>query len=329
MIARREVSMPSVRVAVVQAGSVLFDTPRTLDRLSALSAEAAAGGAKLVVFPEAFVGGYPKGLGFGARMGSRTPEGREEFRRYFDAAVEVPGPATELIGNLARDHALCLVVGAVERAGSTLYCTALFFGPDGSLLGRHRKLMPTAIERLVWGQGDGSTLPVIDTPVGRVGAVICWENYMPLLRTAMYAKGVEVYCAVTVDDRDTWLPTMRHVALEGRCYVLSACQYLTRNDCPADYVSGYGDDPAAVLIRGGSCVVGPLGQVLAGPVFGEEAVLTADLDTAEIPRARFDFDPVGHYARPDVFRLSVNEAPAPAVDFGGWGGSALPTAGSA
>jgi nitrilase len=243
-------------------------------------------------------------------------EGREEFRRYFEAAVEVPGPATELIGNAAREHAIHLVVGAVERAGSTLYCTALFFGPDGSLLGRHRKLVPTAVERLVWGQGDGSTLPVVDTPVGKLGAVICWENYMPLLRTAMYAKGVEVYCAVTVDDRDTWLPTMRHVALEGRCFVLSACQYLTRKDCPAGYATDYGDDPDTVLIRGGSCVVGPLGQVLAGPVFGEAVVLTADLDPAELPRARFDFDPVGHYARPDVFRLLVNEAPTPSVEFG-------------
>lgn len=307
--------MPPVRVAVVQAGPVLFDTPATLDRLAARTADAAARGARLVVFPEAFVGGYPKGLGFGARMGSRTPEGREEFRRYFEAAVEVPGPATAAIGAAAREHRAHLVVGAVERAGSTLYCAALIFGPDGALLGKHRKLMPTATERLVWGQGDGSTLPVIDTPAGKVGAVICWENYMPLLRTAMYAKGVEVYCAVTVDDRDTWLPTMRHVALEGRCFVLSACQFLTRKDCPPDYAAGFGDDPGAVLIRGGSCVVSPLGHLLAGPAFGEEAVLIADLDHDEIARARFDFDPVGHYARPDVFRLTVDESPRPTVAF--------------
>jgi nitrilase len=303
------------RVTVVQAGSVLFDTARTLDKLAALTADAATRGAELVVFPEAFVGGYPKGLGFGARMGSRTPEGREEFRRYFDAAIEVPGPSTEMIGKVAREHGVHLVVGAVERSGSTLYCAALFFGPDGSLLAKHRKLMPTAMERLVWGQGDGSTLPVIDTPVGKVGAVICWENYMPLLRTAMYAKGIEVYCAVTVDDRDTWLPTMRHVALEGRCFVLSACQFLTRKDCPLDYDTNYGDDPNAVLIRGGSCIIGPLGQVLAGPVFGEEAILTADTDLDDIPRARFDFDAVGHYARPDVFKLVVNETPQRAAEF--------------
>jgi hypothetical protein len=168
-------------------------------------------------------------------MGTRSPEGREEFRRFFDSAIDVPGPATDALGDAARAHRLYLVVGVVEREGGTLYCTALFFGPDGALLGKHRKLMPTALERLVWGQGDGSTLTVLDTEVGKLGAVICWENYMPLLRMAMYAKGVQLYCAPTVDDRDTWLPTMRHVALEGRCFVLSACQYLTRADCPSDY----------------------------------------------------------------------------------------------
>jgi nitrilase len=151
---------------------------------------------------------------------------------------------------------------------------------------------------------------VVDTALGKLGAVICWENYMPLLRMAMYAKGVQLYCAPTADDRDTWLPTMRHVALEGRCFVLSACQYLTRGDCPADYPAASGDDPTTVLMRGGSCIVGPLGQVLAGPGFEGEEILTADLDLGEIVRGKYDFDVVGHYARPDVFRLTVNEAEA-------------------
>ena len=198
-------------------------------------------------------------------------------------------------------------LGVMEKDGGTLYCTVLFFGPDGALLGKHRKLMPTAMERLIWGFGDGSTLPVLDTPFGKLGAVICWENYMPLLRTAMYAKGVQIYCAPTADDRDTWVSTMQHVALEGRCFVLSACQYLTRGDCPDDYDAIQGDDPKTVLMRGGSCIVSPLGQVLAGPDFNGPTILTADLDLDDIARGKFDFDVTGHYARPDVFRLHVNE----------------------
>src|SRR5436309_10437040 len=201
-----------VRVAVVQAAPVVFDTARTLAKLADLAADAARRGAKLALFPEAFVPAYPKGMSFGGLVGSRSPEGREEFRTYFESAVAVPGPATEAVGEAARANGLHLVVGVIERAGGTLYCTALFFGPDGRLLGKHRKLMPTALERIVWGQGDGSTLTVLDTPLGKVGAVICWENYMPLLRMAMYSRGVQLYCAPTVDDRDTWLPSMRHIA---------------------------------------------------------------------------------------------------------------------
>lgn len=302
-----------LRASVVQAAPVVFDVPRTLDKLRDLVADAGRRGARLAVFPEAFVSAYPKGLGFGVHLGMRSPEGREEFRRYFDSAIDVPGPATDAIGAAARAAGLFLVVGVIERAGSTLYCTALFFGPDGLLLGKHRKLMQTALERIVWGQGDGSTLTVLDTEIGKLGAVICWENYMPLLRTAMYAKGVQLYCAPTVDDRDTWLPTMRHVALEGRCFVLSACQYLRRSDCPAEYACVQGENPAAVLIRGGSCIVGPLGQVLAGPHFEGETILTVELDLQEIARGKFDFDVVGHYARADVFRLVVNERPTQAV----------------
>jgi nitrilase len=322
----------TVRAAVVQSAPVLFDTPRTLDRLADLTADAARRGAELVVFPEAFVGGYPKGHDFGVSLGIRTPEGRDDFRRYSENAIDVPGPAPERIGSVAKKHGVHLVVGVVERKGGTLYCSSLTFGPDGRLLGTHRKLMPTAMERVVWGSGDGSTLPVIDTPLGKIGSVICWENYMPLLRTAMYARGVELYCAVTVDDRETWVPTVRHIALEGRCFVLSACQCLKRADLPPGYPSGRFPTDQEWLIRGGSCVVGPLGQLLAGPVYGEECVLAADLDRADLARAKFDFDVVGHYARPDVFRLTVNEAAARPVVFttdpdpaGSKGGSATPS----
>ncbi len=307
--------MKSVRAAVVQAAPVVFDRERTLAKLADLTREAADLGAGIVLFPEAFLSAYPKGLDFGARVGMRTPEGREDFRRYFESAVEIPGPASEALGKSASSAKVTLVVGVIEREGGTLYCAVLFFGPNGALLGKHRKLMPTAAERLVWGFGDGSTLPVIDTPFGRLGAVICWENYMPLLRMAMYAKGVEIYCAPTADDRDTWLSTLRHIALEGRCFVLSACQYLTRGDCPEDYAAVQGNDPKTILMRGGSAILGPLGTVLAGPNFEGEAILVADLDMGEIARGKYDFDVSGHYARPDIFRLLVNEEPQRPVVF--------------
>jgi nitrilase len=308
-------SSSNVRVAVVQAAPEMFDTQRSLQKLAAFTADAARQGARLVVFPEASIAGYPKGSDFGVSVGIRTTEGRDEFRRFFESAIEVPGEATTFIGNVARDHGVHLVVGVVERDSGTLYCTAVFFGPHGSFLGKHRKLMPTAMERVIWGNGDGSTLPVLTTNIGKIGSVICWENYMPLLRTAMYAKRIELYCAITVDDRDTWLPTMTHIALEGRCFVLSACQFLQRHDLPADYTTDRLPASQQTLIRGGSCIIGPLGQVLAGPKYGEECILTADLDLADLPRARFDFDVVGHYARPDVFRLEVNEQPMKSVSF--------------
>ncbi len=304
---------PIVKAAVVQAAPVVFDVPRTLDKLADLTAEAGRAGADIVVFPEAFVSAYPKGLDFGARLGMRSPEGREDFRRYFESAIDLPSPESEAIGRAARAAGLHLVVGVMERAGGTLYCTALMYGPDGSLLAKHRKLMPTALERLVWGFGDGSTISVVETAIGKLGSVICWENYMPLLRMAMYAKGVQLYCAPTADDRPTWLPTMQTVALEGRCFVLSACQYLTRADCPPDYAAIQGDEPATVLMRGGSCIVDPLGRVLVEPDFSGEKIQYAELDRREIARGKYDFDVAGHYARPDVFRLHVNERPQPPV----------------
>lgn len=304
-----------VKVAVVQAGSVLFDTSKSLEKLADLVGDAAKQQAQLAVFPEAFIGGYFKGHDFGVSIGMRSAEGRDEFRRLFESAIDVPGPATESIGKIVRDRGIHLVVGVIERDGGTLYCTALMFGPDGGLLGKHRKLMPTAMERVIWGSGDGSTLPVVPTTIGRIGSVICWENYMPLLRTAMYAKQIELYCAITVDDRDTWLPTVTHIALEGRCFVLSACQFLERSKLPAAYPTDRFSESQDALIKGGSCIIGPLGQVLAGPKSGEECMLMADLDMADLARAKFDFDVVGHYARPDVFQLTVNEEPMKSVTF--------------
>ena len=303
----------TVRAAVVQAGAIPFDRDACTDKAVRLIGEAAATGATIVVFPEAFIGGYPKGMGYGVVVGNRDAAGREEYRLTLESAIAVPGPETTRLGEAAATHGCYVVIGVIEREGGTCYCTALFFTPDGALAGTHRKLMPTAAERLIWGFGDGSTLTVVDSPYGRLGSVICWENYMPMLRMAMYAKGVTFYCAPTVDDRETWLPTMRHIALEGRCFVLTACQFLRRGDLPESVRTSLGDTAGSVVIRGGSTIVGPLGQVLAGPVFGEETILTADLDLGDVARGKMDFDVVGHYARPDVFQLTVNERPAAAV----------------
>lgn len=305
--------MPIIRAAVVQDAPVAFDVEATMTKVEMLVAQASEQGAQLAVFPEAFVGGYPKGADFGARVGMRLPEGRQAFQRYWSGAIDVPGPQTEQIGAIARAHHIHLTMGIIERELGTLYCTVLFFDDDGTLLGKHRKTMPTAMERLIWGFGDGSTLTVVPTALGRMGAVICWENFMPQLRLAMYGQGIQLYCAPTVDDRETWLSTMRHIALEGRCFVLSSCQFARRSDYPDDYNPLQGNDPDTVLIRGGSCIVGPLGEVLAGPLFNQPAILTADLDLDEIARGQYDLDVVGHYARPDIFQLTVNRSEQRAV----------------
>ncbi|MEV7676878.1 nitrilase-related carbon-nitrogen hydrolase [Streptomyces sp. NPDC088752] len=302
-----------VRAAVVQAAPAPFDSVGTLARVEQWVHRAAGKGVDLVVFPEAFVGGYPKGTTFGGVFGDRTATGREEFARYWRGAVNVPGPETTKLGQIAAEHRLHLVVGVVEREQGTLYCTVLFFSDMGELLGKRRKLMPTGAERMVWGFGDGSTLQVHDTSLGKLGAVICWENMMPALRLAMYSQGVEIYCAPTADGRESHHATMRHIAMEGRCFVLASNQYTRVEDFPADHPTPYGDEPGTVVSRGGSSIVDPLGTVLAGPVYDAEAMLVADLDVSLISRARYDFDPVGHYARPDVFALHVDTSPRSAV----------------
>ncbi len=303
---------PTVQVAVVQAASVIMDREATTEKAVSLTLEAARKGAKIVVFPEAFIPAYPRGLTFGAKVGSRSPEGRRDWLRYWENAVPVPGGTTEALGEAARQAGVYLIIGVIERdtemSCGTVYCSVLFFGPDGTLMGKHRKLKPTGSERLIWGEGDGSTLPVFDTPYGRIGALICWENYMPLARAAMYAKGVQLYIAPTADARNLWQSTIRHIAFEGRCFVLSCNQYVTKDMYPANLATY--DELASspdVMCNGGSAIVGPMGDYVAEPVWGREEILLAELDLSAIAAAHFDFDVVGHYARPDVFQLHVNE----------------------
>lgn len=302
----------SVKVAVVQAAPVLFDRDATIEKTCNLLQEAVNAGAKFVLFPEAFVPAYPRGLSFGMVVGNRSPDGRNLWQQYWENAVEIPSPATETLSAAIRNLGIFMAIGIIERdsqfGGGTLYCTTLYFGPDGKILGKHRKLKPTGSERLIWGEGDGSTMPVFDTEIGKIGGLICWENYMPMARMFMYSKGVQLYLAPTADSRDTWQSTLQHIACEGRCFVLGCNQFVTKEIYP-DNLQKHPElrNQPEIMCRGGSAIVSPLGETIAGPLYDQEGILYSNIDLNEIARAKVDFDPVGHYARPDIFSLSVNE----------------------
>jgi nitrilase len=311
--------MSTVTIAAVQAASALMDRTATLDKAVELIAKAAAGGSRIVVFPEVFIPGNPIWTdtrpiwdGDGAW-----------YAMLVDQAVIVPGPVTDRLGSAARDAGVYLVMGVDEREphGATIYNTILYFGPDGALLGKHRKLMPTGSERTVWGMGDGSMLPVIDTPYGRLGGLICWENYMPLARFHLYASGVDIWVAPTLDGGDGWVATMRHIALEGRCYVIGVNPCMHLDQIPAgfpdrDRVWRPREGNDQWVEEGNSVIVDPTGTILAGPARHEETILTAEIDLSAVHAARRYFDPVGHYHRPDIFQLTVDTRPRPAVRTG-------------
>ena len=305
--------MTNATIAALQIGSDPTGKAATLDKIMSHQADIRGANIDLLVMPEALLGGYPKGATFGTQLGFRLPEGRQAFASYYSNAVSLDGPEIETLCDLSRATGTILVLGVIERGGNSLYCTAIFITPEDGLVAKHRKLMPTGSERLIWGMGDGSTMPVVETRLGRLGAAICWENHMPLFRTAMYAKGVDIWCAPTVDHRDVWRSSMRHIAHEGRCFLVSSCQYLPSPDALQTSVEGW--DSSCELIAGGSMIAGPLGDVLAGPLEGGEGVISAEIDTDDLAKARYDFDVVGHYARPDIFELAVDESPKPGVIF--------------
>ncbi|WP_255487395.1 carbon-nitrogen hydrolase family protein [Oceanospirillum sediminis] len=302
----------TLTVAALQLGSDNRGTQATLENILSYKDQIRDTGCKLVVMPEALLGGYPKGQDFGARIGYRTQQGRDDYLAYWQQAITTDGPEVKALCALAKDTCCNLVVGAIEKAGTSLYCSVLYLSDQGELVGKHRKLMPTASERLVWAQGDGSTLPVLDTSAGRISGAICWENYMPALRQSLYAQGVEIWCVSTVDDREIWQASMRHIAYEGRMFLISACQYQ-----PSPEEQGINTEwpDQQTLIRGGSVIISPMGDILAGPVCEQEGLITAEINLNEIVKARYDLDVSGHYARNDIFQLTVDARSKPGVSF--------------
>ncbi|HEU5187839.1 MAG TPA: carbon-nitrogen hydrolase family protein [Candidatus Saccharimonadales bacterium] len=303
----------TLRVAAIQTAPIAFNKQKTLEKAAKLTAEASAQGAKLVVFPESFVPGYPSGVAM--FVGTRTPEQRVFYAHLMGESITIPGDDVDYLAAIARDNRVFLAIGVIERINRSLYCTTLYFSPEGQYLGKHQKLKPTAAERVIWGDGDPATLQSYASPWGKIGGLICNENFMPLARTALYAQGVAIYVAPTLNDREVWSALMQTIAFEGRCFVISACQYARRSDYPKDYDNFRGNNPETVFNRGGSMIVAPLGKVLAGPVYNTDAILVADIDLAEIEQSSLDMDAVGHYARPDALQLMVSRKSGRSVIF--------------
>jgi nitrilase len=297
-----------VTVACVQAEPLVLDRDATLEKVATLTAEASGQGAELVVFPETFVSVYPSSAWAKALAGWGDTRGKEAFAALAREAVEVPGPASDTLGAIARENGVWLVTGVNEvdpGRNGTVYNALLYYGPDGSLALKHRKLVPTNHERLVWGQGDGEGLRAIETPLGRIGGLICWENYMPLARFSLYESGVEIYLASTADDGDSWQATLVHIARESRAFVVAPSHFQRASAYPDDFPLRELIEGLDVIGRGGSAILAPDGTYLAGPVYDEEAILYAQLDPARLLEERQRFDPAGHYHRPDVLRLEV------------------------
>lgn len=299
-----------LRLAVVQDCPVFFDKSETVKQVVRKIEEAASEGAEFIVFPESYIPGYPYGLTFGFTVGARTEDGRKDWKLYYDNSVLVPSEETRFIGEAAKESGVYVSVGITERdsVNASLYCTQLLFGPDGEILSKHRKIKPTGAERFIWADGQEGFFPAPDTPWGKVGTLICWENYMILARAALYQKGISIYLAPNTNDNPEWLSTMVHIAVESHCFVVNAGMLLYRDRYPSalrcrDEIERLSDIP----IRGGSCIIDPYGHTITGPVFDRPEILYADLNLQMVPESRMEFDGIGHYSRPDLLHLDAKE----------------------
>ncbi len=299
-----------VKVCVIQDSPVFFNKEKTLIKVEELVKKYSKAGCELIVFPETFIPGYPRGFSFGAKIGSRTTKGRDLYAEYHKNSIDLQSDDLKRLEKLCKSQNVYLVIGVTEKENTngSLFCSVLYISPTDGLLGVHRKIKPTGTERLIWNESDGNSLVTFQTKIGKLGGLICWENYMPLARMSMYKKGVEIYIAPTADAREEWTSTMQHIALEGRCYVLGCNQYFTKSMYPEKFQDLVKEEPEN-MCRGGSVIVSPLGKILAGPLFDEAGALIADLDLNEINSSKLDFDVIGHYARNDIFRLTVSNQP--------------------
>ncbi|MGH1362674.1 MAG: carbon-nitrogen hydrolase family protein [Calditrichia bacterium] len=295
-----------VHVCLIQDSPVFFDKEKTLAKVEELAAKYAKQGCQLIVFPESFIPGYPRGFSFGAKVGSRSAEGRQQYLDYYQNSVDLESNDITRLEELAASLNVYLVIGLTEKNDSSgsLFCSMVYISPTDGLLGVHRKIKPTGTERIVWSEAAGESLVTVQTEIGRLGGLICWENYMPLARMAMFQRGVEIYIAPTADSRKEWTATMQHIALEGRCFVLGCNQFFTKSMYPQKYQNTVAEEPEN-LCPGGSVIISPLGKIMAGPLFDEAGALIAELDLEEIGRSKLDFDVVGHYSRKDIFQLHV------------------------
>jgi len=304
-----------VKVCLIQDSPVFFDKEKTLIKVEDLVKTYAKQGCDLIVFPESFIPGYPRGFSFGAVIGSRTDEGRKLYTDYYNNSIDLKSADLKRLEVLAAEEAVYLVMGITEKeeVNGSLYCSMIYISPEKGLMATHRKIKPTGTERVIWHEAQGDALVTCHTKIGKLGGLICWENYMPLARMSMYRQGVEIYIAPTADAREAWTSTMKHIALEGRCFVLGCNQYFTTSMYPENYQHLVRDLPEDIC-KGGSIIVSPMGNIIVGPLYDQSGALVAELDLDEITDSKLDFDVVGHYARDDIFQYNAIGQPDSVVE---------------